>query len=208
MIYNGLTVLTEDPNRRESPSHAANRSKVRIDSVTGPFTEVEKGKAQRQSRPFSWFMESRAAIDAFRAFRAERMGRLVPFWIPTWHHDLVLALDAPGNSGHIEVEAIGYSQHQFDATTTWRRHLALIQLGVGINQIRRVDGVLDLSLTEILTLDANTNVQMNVGYWMLSFLTLCRLDTDSVTMHWHGQTTAEATFNVIELPQEMPLVPV
>jgi hypothetical protein len=91
--YLGLTVLTEDPNRRDQPTHTADRSKVRIDSVTGPFTETEKAKAQKQKRPFSWYMETRAEIDLFRAFRAERKGKLVPFWLPTWHHDLVLSED-------------------------------------------------------------------------------------------------------------------
>jgi hypothetical protein len=208
MIYLGLNVLTEDPNRRDEPTHTASRSKVRIDSITGPFTEVEKGAAQRQSRPFSWYMDSRQAINEYRDFLSAQKGRLVPFWIPTWHHDIRSAGDISGSSGVVDIEYIGYTRHQFNTNTTWRRHLAFIQIGVGVNQIRRIDASIELVGTEKLTLDAATGIDMPKDQWMLSFLTLCRLNTDSVTLHWHSPTVAEATFEVIELPQEMPVVPV
>jgi hypothetical protein len=49
---------------------------------------------------------------------------------------------------------------------------------------------------------------MQANQWMLSFLTLCRLDQDEILLHWHGKECAEAEFVVVELPQEMLAVPV
>lgn len=208
MIYLGLTVLTEDPNRREDPSHTANRSKIRTDPITGPFTETEKGKAQRQVRPFSWYMEDRAAINDFRAFQAACKGRLTPFWVPTWHHDLVLASAGLPASASVEVENINYSRHQFNSVETWRRYVSFIKIGTGVQFIKRVDAAVEGLNTETLTLDSLLGIDLIPGQWMLSFLTMCRLESDDINLHWHSKTCAEAEFNVIELPQEMVPVPV
>lgn len=208
MIYLGLTVLTEDPNRRDDPTHTARRSKIRTDSVTGPFLETEKGASQRQSRPFSWFMENRAAIDEFRAFLDERKGRLVPFWVPTWHNDLILSTEGLPAAASLDVMNINYSRHQFHTLETWRRHLAFIQIGAGIQFIKRIDSAVEGTDTETIGLDSVTGVLLRPNEWMLSFLTLCRLTSDDTNLHWHSPTSAEAEFEVIELPQEMPQVPV
>lgn len=208
MIFLGTPVLTEDPNRRDDPTHTATRSKIRTDSITGPFSEVEKARVQQQVRPFSWFMGSRADIDAFRAFREERKGRLVPFWIPTWHHDVILAVDGIAANSSITVRNINYSRHMFAPPATWRRYLAFIKIGAGVQFIRRIDGAIEAGDVEDLTLDAALGTTLVVSQWMLSFLTLCRVESDDIMLHWHSPTTAEATFSVRELPLEMPVVPV
>lgn len=209
MIYNGVTVLTEDPNRREVPTHQSNKSKTRLDNLTGVFTEFIKGDANRNARPFSWFMDSRDSINAFLAFLDERKGRWAPFWVPTWHDDLMLASDGDGTLATIEVQNINYSRHQFDSLYTWRRHLAFIKRGAGIQFIKRIDGAVETSSTlETLTLDSALGQDLPKDDWMLSFLTLCRLESDEIELHWHNTDIAEADFNVIELPFEMPQVPV
>jgi hypothetical protein len=204
MIYNGLTVLTEDPNRRDDPTDQYNISKVRQDSGTGPFGELLKGSANRPMRPFSWYMPDRPAINAFRAFLAERTGRLVPFYVPTWHHDLVMTTDPLVGDNFITVKNVGYNRLLFDAHKTYRRHLALIQNGVGIKYIRRIESVLETTTEERLTLDTALTENMVRGQWMVSFLTLCRLNSDEVALHWHSPTLAEAELQFIEVPLELP----
>lgn len=208
MIYAGFTVLTEDPNRRDAVTQQSNRTKTRIDSGTGPFTEVSPALAPRAVRSFNWYMPNRAAIDAFRAFMAERAGRLTPFWVPTWHHDLQLAADVLTLATTLDVIDIGYSRYQFDATQTWRRHLAFIQIGHGIQFIRRIDGAVEATPVETLTLDSAPASTMIKGQWMLSLLTLCRLELDSYDLKWHGRAIAECAFDIREIPQEMTPVPV
>jgi hypothetical protein len=209
MIFLGATVLTEDPNRSEDPSHTVKRSKIRIDSITGPFAEFTKGMSSRQGRPFSWYMENRAAINEFRAFLNERRGRFAPFWIPTWQHDFALTHDVTNGDATLVVKNINYTRHQFDPLFTWRRYIAFIQIGVGIQFIRRIDGSAEsTNTTETLSLDAAILQDMQAEYWMVSFLTLCRLDQDNPTLHWHSPTLAESMLQIIELPAEMPQVPV
>lgn len=182
MIYLGYDVLTEDPNRRTAPVHTVQRSKTRIDSLTGPFTEIVKGQSSRQVRPFSWYMATRAEIEAFRAFRRARLGRLVPFWVPTWQHDLRLALDVTDGDSTVTVKNVGYSRFLFDPTTTWRRYVAFIQIGVGVQFIRRIDSTVESTATEALTLEAPIVGALAKDYWMLSFLTLCRLNADLTSL--------------------------
>jgi hypothetical protein len=209
MIYNGVTVLTEDPNRREVPTHTSTKSKVRLDNLTGAFTEFIKGDAGRQTRPFHWFLDGRAAINDFWTFMEERKGRWAPFWVPTWHDDLLLRTDGDAALAAIEVHNINYSRHQFDALYTWRRHLAFIKRGAGVQFIKRIDGAVETTtLFETLTLDSLLGQALPKDDWMLSFLTLCRLASDEIEFHWHNTTLAEVAFNVIELPTEMPQVPV
>lgn len=208
MIYEGLTVLTEDPNRRDQVSQSFTRSKVRVDSGTGPFTDVSKTTVGRQVRQFTWFMPNRAEIQAFRTFMSERAGRLVPFWIPTWHHDLQLDTDVLVPSATLTVINVGYSRYQFDAVNTWRRHLAFIKIGAGIQFIRRIDASTEATTTEQLSLASAPDSTMVKGQWMLSFLTMCRLESDQYTLDWYSKTVAEATFAIRELPQETTPVPV
>jgi hypothetical protein len=204
MIYNGLTVLLEDPNRRDDPMDQYNITKVRQDSLTGPFNELIKGTANRPVRPFSWYMPDRAHITAFEAFLAERVGQLVPFYVPTWHHDLIMTTDPLLGDNFITVKNVGYNRLLFDAHKTFRRYLALIQHGVGVKYIRRVESVLETPTEERLTLDAALTEAMFRGQWMISFLTLCRLNSDEVALHWHSPTIAEATLEFVELPTETP----
>lgn len=208
MIYAGFTVLTEDPNRRDTVTQQANRTKTRIDSGTGPFTEVTPTAVGRGVRAFNWFMPNRGAIDSFRAFMAERAGRLVPFWVPTWHHDFQMATDMPTPLTTLDVINVNYARYQFDATQTWRRHLAFINIGNGLQFIRRIDGAVEHVTTETLTLDSAPATAMLKGQWMLSFLTLCRLEKDDYNLRWSGRTIAECTFDVREIPQETTPVPV
>jgi hypothetical protein len=207
VIYLGSTVLTVDPNRRDLVNQTFDRSKFRIDSATGPFTEYDKALIGRQLRTFNWYMGTRAAINDYKAFLAERQGRLVPFWVPTWHHDLVLAADIIVPSGSIDIQNIGYTRFLFDPLYTWRRYVAFIKIGSGIQYIRRINTAIENTDTETLTLDAAPTGPIVVDQWMLSFLTFCRLESDTVPMTWHTLTVAEAAFDMRELPQEMPTTP-
>lgn len=205
MIYLGTTVLTEDPNRKEVPTHTLLLSKARNDSLTGAFSELVKAPVQQQTRPFNWFMGSRADIVAFETFRAARKGRLAPFWVPTWQHDLYLQSNIAAGDTILPMVNVGYTKYFWDADNRWRRYLAFIQIGTGINFIRRIDSATeDTGLQETIELDSGVPVNLVVGQWMLSYLTMCRLDSDVVVMKWLGENIAEAALTFRELPLEVP----
>lgn len=205
MIYLGTTVLTEDPNRRDTPTHTQVLSKTRQVNTTGPFNEIVKGGSIQQLRPFSWFLGSRADVTTFETFRDTNKGRLGRFWVPTWQHDLLLITNVTAGASVIPLRNMGYTKYFWSPTKKFRRYLALIKMGQGIVYLRRIDSAVeDTALQETITLDTAVPVNMTVGEWMLSFLTMCRLDSDTVRTHWHSPTLAEAELTFRELPLEVP----
>lgn len=208
-LFLGLTQLNEIPNRRDTVNQQVNRSTFRINSTTGAFTEYDKALIGRQVRTFDWYMPNRTSINAYRAFMAERQGRLVPFWVPTWHHDLKMSADVLTLTNTIHIVNFGYTQHLFDSTFTFRRYLAFILLGKGVQFIKRIDACAEVGTEETITFDSNLPYPtFDRTQWMLSFLTLCRLENDNNKLHWATTGVAEASFDMREVPQEMPLVPV
>lgn len=205
MIYLGYPVLTEDPNRRDIPSHILQLAKKRVVSETGAFAEVVKGIAQQQVRPFSWFIGSRADYNNFADFRNMTMGRLSPFWVPTWQHDLILKEEVAALSTILPFQNIGYTRYFWDTTIKWRRYLAFIQIGTGISFIRQVNNAVESSaIQETLTIDSGVPVKLNLGEWMVSFLTFCRNESDTFETHWHGPALAEVALVFREIPLEAP----
>ena len=205
MIYLGTMVLTEDPNRREAPTHTQLLSKTRQTNTTGAFNEITKGTTGQQLRPFSWFLGSRADITEFELFRDTVLGRLKPFWVPTWQHDLLLATPITAGASVIPLLNTGYTKYFWNPAKNYRRYLALIKMGQGIVYLRKIiTAVEDSPIQETITLDAAVPVNMVVGEWMLSYLTMCRLDSDTVKTHWHGPALAEVELTFRELALEAP----
>lgn len=205
MIYLGTTVLTEDPNRRDPPSHTSLISKTRQVNTTGAFNETVKGAVNQQLRPFSWFLGSATDVGNLETFRTFCKGRLMPFWVPTWQHDLLLLADVVPGSIVLPLQNVGYTKFMWDPTQKDRRYLAFIKMGQGIVYTRRIDVAVEDSPTqETITLDSAIPVALVVGEWMLSYLTMCRMDSDAVAYHWHAPGIAEAELTFREIPLEVP----
>jgi len=106
--YLGLTVLNVEPNRREDVTHLYRRKKLRLQSRVGKFTEADQGETARVTRRFHWFLDGITRIDEFRTFLDTRKGRLVPFWVPTWHRDLALAQTRLASDNDLIIRWVGY----------------------------------------------------------------------------------------------------
>lgn len=205
MIYQGLTVLDIEPNRRVTPTPLYRRDKTRIGTPTSRFTEIDRGGQPNVSRRFSWLLDGWEEIEAARVFFAERKGRLVPFWVPTWHHDLRMTVARIAADADLVVQSNGYTRYQFGGTTSHgRKHLALIRVGAGIQTTRRIIAAVEGSGTETLTLDGAVGFEAHPDHTMVSFLTIVRLASDTVPFHWHGPKLAEVDFEVFEVPDEAP----
>jgi hypothetical protein len=113
--------------------------------------------------------------------------------------------DVLAGTAVIPLHNTNYTKFFWDPVNKWRRYLAFIKIGTGISFIRRIDIATEDSFTqETITVDAVVPVNLIPGEWMLSFLTMCRLDADAITTHWHGLQLAEAVLSLRELPLEAP----
>lgn len=200
--YQGFDVLEIEPSAigERTMDHA--RSIFRHDSRTGKLRAVDRsGVAVISPGGFIWLMEGRNEIQSYRDFIAARKGALVPFWVPTWQHDLPMAADLTAGNVNLSIVKIGYTKFMFAASA--RRHLAFI-LADGTKYYRKVTAATEGTDTETLTLDSSIGVSVPAASTMVSFLTLCRLAVDDPELVWHSRDVAEAVLDFVELPREAP----
>lgn len=204
-VYQGFDVLEVEPSRPdEGVNETFTRSLQRLDSLTGKVRAVDRsGVPTVEWQPFQWFMDSRDAIQEFLDWRTARKGMLVPFWVPTWQHDLNLTQVTALGNPNVLVRNFGYTKFMFQHPA--RRHLAfLLSDGTGTKYYRKVVDSQESGADEQLTLDSALPVVIQPGSLMLSFFTLVRMSADDVPLTWHTKEFAEATLQFIELPKEYP----
>jgi hypothetical protein len=207
MTFLGYDVLTLDYNRAGSIAERAQRKFVLLDAKTGKRTPDEQSPAPAWIRPITWTAIGRPAETELRDFLDARKGRAVPFWLPSIQWDLTLMEDLNEDAAIATIQWVRYTQQMF-GTTGARRHVALWPLGNALApdcyQITDADDPLDY-VTESITLDPVAVQDYPAATTVISFLKLCRLDADEVTVVYKSGNIAEATFPLRELPMEAPL---
>lgn len=196
----GFDVLEEEPDWSEPPGQSTRRILSRFDNGMGPVVVRDRGGVAFQEQGFAWFLDGRSKVQAFRDFVDSRMGSLVPFWVPTWREDLTLAQQAPANTSGIVVKESGYATRMFPDVA--RRYLA-IQNPAGGWIYRKVTSASSNGTTETLTLDATVGTLLQAGT-AVSFLVLCRLDSDKAAIEWNDVTFGQAETKFVEIPKEVP----
>jgi hypothetical protein len=201
----GYDVLETEPNAVQDRVTPYTRTLQTIDGDTGKTNAYDRsGVAIGGATGFLWTLDGRAEIAAYRAWVARRRGRQAPFWLPTWQHDLVQALDAPAGSAALVVQKTGYTRYQFPQGA--RRYLCVTMLdGSGARYYRHVVSAAEGDTTETLGLDSplSLTAAVAVGSCMVSFLQLVRLASDEPELAWHTRDVAEAQFDCVELPLEV-----
>jgi hypothetical protein len=204
--YRGFDVLEIDYNRLGSIEERLHRDFVLLDPRTGKRYADEVAPSPAAVRPFTWSAFGREEMAEMRDFLEARKGRAVPFWLPSYQWDLSLAEDLLTDAAVASVEWIRYTQQYF-GTTGARRHLALWTHGVpGSMAYYRVSDADDPATgeTESLDLDPVAVRDYDAATTVISFLKLCRLDPDLVSISYPDTTHAEATILVREIPLEAP----
>ncbi len=199
--YLGFDVLEIEPEADREQSYT--RSVLRLDNKTGKMRGVDRtGVAVVEAKGFRWLMEGRAEIQAYRDFITARKGTVVPFWVPTWKHDMELVADILNTGNTLTISRMGYTKFMFAQPA--RRHLAIFLPGSSTPYYRKITAASEAASTETLTLDANIPVTVPKDGSMVSFLTLVRLAVDDPELAWHNRDVAEALLDFVELPREVP----
>jgi hypothetical protein len=202
--FKGYDVLEIPPNWDGAPlKRSYKRSLVTIDPKVGPIQVIDKGGSPVVGQEFPWWLHTHPVVTAFRAFILRRRGQLVPFWIPTWDQDLVLANNVGPSDSGITIKSEFYSRFFFPNAA--RRFLAFIPADLSGNVYRKITAAADNGDgTEGLTLESATGKSFPKGSTMISFLTLARLADDRVAIKWDSCEHAEALLSLQEVPRELP----
>lgn len=202
--FKGFDVLEIAPNWADDLHRQYKRSIIKMDSGVGEITVRDKGGSPVVSHTLPWFIETHPAATQLRGFLNRRLGRLVPFWCPTYDQDLVLALDTLAGHNQLTVKAVNYSRFFFPNRS--RRFLALLRADGSTKEYVEVTASVDIADgTEGLTLSANLSFDALAGATMVSFLTFGRLQDDAVAIAWDTREVGEAEVAIQELPREVPV---
>jgi hypothetical protein len=206
MIYRDLDVLILDYNRDGPIVDRFSRDFVVLDATTGLRTAAEHSESPAAVRPFKWTAIGREEISAMLAFLNARKGRAVPFWLPSFQWDLTLTEDVTATQSVLSLVWMRYTQQMFGMTGA-RRHVALWTLNDGSSMdCYRIAAANDpaTGLTETVTIDPTAAADYPAASTVVSFLKLCRLEDDRVTITYPSVNVAEAEILVREIPLEAP----
>src|SRR5690242_11353745 len=130
MTYLGIDVLDLPwHNMREAIAESFARAGTMPENPTGRRTFDDQASAPVVTRNFQWTSFDRTGCNALRTFIDARKGRLNPFWIPTYAHDMELAQDVSLSSQtFIFIKSIGYPSRL--AATPARKYLAVLPKGL------------------------------------------------------------------------------
>jgi hypothetical protein len=187
-LYRGWPVLTERPDESDDLTRAYQRLLLELDSGSAiPLMTDTAGRAF-QVMQHRWQIAGRPAQSAFRSLLYGLGGRQKSLWVPTHAEDLTLAATVTDVATTLDVEAIGYTR--FGKSMPGRRDIR-IELRDGTALHRRITGSTELSAdVERLAIDSAVGRQVAPGDVLrISWLVLCRMDSDSVTIN--HQTDAD-----------------
>lgn len=190
-LYRGRPVLASRPDESRDLTYEFSRLLSELDSGTAtPLLTDVAGTAMMVVR-HRWVGGSVAERAAWRALLYWLRGRQRSVWVPTHADDLTVVASAPASAITLDVAHVGYTR--FAQGRTGRRDIQ-IELTDGSVLHRRITGSTVLSDdTERLALDAPHGVDLSptvVG--RISFMAMCRLDSDSVEILHMTDSLAES----------------
>lgn len=195
-LYRGWPVLEERPDESEDLTRAYQRLLLELDNGQAlPLATDSAGRAFALLQ-HRWRLGGREVQGAFRSLLYALNGRQKALWVPTHADDLTLTATVADTAAAITVANVGYSR--FGQARPGRRDIR-IELIDGRVLHRRITGATEQGVDEeLLALDSPLGVQ--VEPWQvarISWLVLCRLDSDSIDIQHETDADGVATSQTI-----------
>jgi hypothetical protein len=192
--YNGLPFVSDASELNGgSVNKAFERSQDRIDFDLGVITNRTTWEATRETLDFKGSAEGLAEIKAAKQFFAKRVGKLNSFYMPTFEHNIRL-LTTGLITGSVAIENddfLNWSSAQHigfeDLSGNW--HLTEI-----IGAVQTTDDITTLTLSPPVSVEASQLARA-------SFLTVNRLDTDALELSFVGNSCANYTLRMTQVPE-------
>jgi hypothetical protein len=201
--YLSLDVLTIPPHvGNDEQSDDYERGLEIVDYDIGAWSSLDRTGAPVVTRPYRWILKTRQEIMNFLAFLEAHRGQQVPFWMPTWSHDMDLQQDiAPSDVG-ILIKSINYTK--MINVHANRRDLAFFPAVRTTTPIfkRITDCEEVVGGNEMITISSSFGVaRLRSSFGGISFLTLCRFESDDFELVWHSDSLMEVTAHIREVLQ-------
>lgn len=194
-LYRGVPVFTDRANWVDEPGFDFDRQLAQFDPVIGPLVVDDESELARPLQSFRRTAADRAEIWQLRRWLYARAGRWKHFWLPSMAADLVVVAPINAAATTLDVEHCGLTR--FAPIGVNRRDLR-IQLADGTLLYRRVTGVVEVNATtERLTIAALGQDLNPEDFALLSWMSLARLDSDTVELEWWTGEVAETSISTV-----------
>lgn len=201
--YQGFDVLDfVTPDRADGIDHEFLRPQDVVENPMGRSRYRAKFAGSRLGWSFRWHATTRTEKRTLRDFIDDHRGRAVPFWVPSYSRDLVVAEAAVVSSAAIKIERVEYARQVYP-NGNQRRHLAIWEHGNVPTQFHGVTTATESATYDQIGITPALAVNITTATY-LSWLLLVRLAEDMITIEHHGPTYAIADVPLIELPDEYP----
>lgn len=191
--HRGYPVWEDRPNWTEDPEMVIERKLEVFDPQVGPIAVDDEAQMPLTAQRMQWLFDGRAEIDRFRKRMFALRGKQGRVWVPTWTEDFVPVGAIGAAALALDVEWCGYTLYQQGAVN---RSDIRIELTTGEVFYRRITGSSEIDQeTERLQLDSALGITVQPDDILLvSFLSLCRLESDAVELAWFtGEAVESAT---------------
>jgi hypothetical protein len=202
-IYRNHPVITFQPNRLNPIDHQYLRLTSLLDNGINTATIDDHGKQPNIVSSVEFILENKSQVAEFKNWLQQSAGRHKPFWMPTWQADLhSLELMAKGSRNMI-INNIGYAMH-YQRQPGKQDVMILLRNGTKI--YRHITGAViseNSNQKELLTFEKPLNQPIQPkDILMLSFMGLCRLESDLVEFEWLTHDIARVVLKIRLLSSE------
>lgn len=198
--FKGIELVLEEPNRIDDLDKTLVTNLVRLDYSVGVFNADIQMLAPRVKWVFSWLLDGRPAIKAFKDWEANKRGKLKPFWVPTWRKDLLVV--GKCTSDYMPVANIAYDKMY--GMNPSRKHLIFFKQD-GSYLIKTITSVTTDDVMQYIHVTPSWDADYYASdFKLISFLSLYRIDTDLIEYQWETPTVVTVKTPLIEVPLEVP----
>lgn len=201
--YSGFDVLEDEPDHSEifRADQVTQRIEI-VESPVGARRPVSIADFPRYARTLRFHLLTPTDHAWLQGFWDARRGRLAPFWLPSYEHDVELATGLSTGTAAMTIRKIGYAANIFPLGPP-RRHFYIYDRPTGTALTKKILAAVDNGNgTETLTFNGNPPIS---GFpTIVCQLRLCRLDADEMNVVWRERGYASCDFPVIEVPKETP----
>lgn len=195
--YEGLDVLTRQPNWIRSLDNTFDYKFDVLDQVTGAMTWDQTEEFPRILRRYSWLLRDRDQILEFRQLLGRLRGQSKSLWIPSWHLDFTVVSPIGSADGAISVNDNLFEQM---VGLDPARNRICLRTESGQTYYRTLTGVSKVGGELRLAIDAPIGVSVPLSnVKALHLLIRNRLATDKVDIQWRSDqvATVETTFTTV-----------
>lgn len=193
--YQGLKVLTDEPNRRVTINRAYSRLTDIIDYGSGVRARVTKDKKPAVVFNYTFDCIGKNEISNIKAFFNNMRGMADEFLVSTFTADMKLAEPIGATDTTLVIENTGVGTYYFNNN---QKDHVIFYLSDGTTEIRQIINVLgNDNNTERLIIDSPFNKNLDISQVnSIQFLSNARFNSDTIQFEYETDEYARATIEI------------